>query len=210
MLIMLLLFAALLFVAAVYLVRIYNGLIALRENVRKAWANIDVLLTQRHDELPKLVETCKRYMQYEQETLERVMQARSAVFKAQSRGTSPRWARLQHDAVPGNECLRVHHPWLRATERTVRPGHRFGARHLDFGTRRRRPVGRIIERGLDHLGGCIRHGFLLDGGGWAARRLPQGAPRHQRAGQPRTGQGPAPANHRTGTCPVQYSCRHPA
>jgi LemA protein len=86
MLIMLLLFAALLFVAAVYLVRIYNGLIALRENVRKAWANIDVLLTQRHDELPKLVETCKRYMQYEQDTLERVMQARSAVFKAQSRG----------------------------------------------------------------------------------------------------------------------------
>jgi LemA protein len=86
MLVMLLLFAALLFVAAVYLVRIYNGLIALRENVRKAWANIDVLLTQRHDELPKLVETCKRYMQYEQETLERVMQARSSVFKAQSRG----------------------------------------------------------------------------------------------------------------------------
>ena len=86
MLIMLLLFAALLFVAAVYVVRIYNGLVALRENVRKAWANIDVLLTQRHDELPKLVETCKRYMQYEQETLERVMQARSAVFKAQGRG----------------------------------------------------------------------------------------------------------------------------
>ena len=62
MLVMLLLFVALLFVAAVYVVRIYNGLVALRENVRKAWANIDVLLTQRHDELPKLVETCKRYM----------------------------------------------------------------------------------------------------------------------------------------------------
>jgi LemA protein len=83
MLVMLLLFLALLFVAAVYFVRIYNGLVALRENVRKAWANIDVLLTQRHDELPKLVETCKRYMQYEQETLERVMQARAAVLKAQ-------------------------------------------------------------------------------------------------------------------------------
>src|SRR5512145_1410825 len=86
MLVMLLLFVALLVVAAVYFVRIYNGLVALRENVRKAWANIDVLLTQRHDELPKLVETCKRYMQYEQQTLERVMQARSAVFKAQGRG----------------------------------------------------------------------------------------------------------------------------
>ena len=68
-----LLLVALAVVAVVYLVRIYNGLVVLRENVRKAWANIDVLLTQRHDELPKLVETCKRYMAYERETLERVM-----------------------------------------------------------------------------------------------------------------------------------------
>ena len=73
MLVVTLLFFALLIVAAVYVVRIYNGLVALRENVRKAWANIDVLLTQRHDELPKLVDTCKRYMRYEQETLERVV-----------------------------------------------------------------------------------------------------------------------------------------
>lgn len=81
--VMLLLFLALLVVALTYFVRIFNGLVTLRENVRKAWANIEVLLTQRHDELPKLVETCKRYMAYEQETLERVMQARAAVFKAQ-------------------------------------------------------------------------------------------------------------------------------
>ncbi len=80
------LFLALLVVAAIYAVRIYNGLVALRENVRKAWSNIDVLLTQRHDELPKLVETCKRYMAHERDTLERVMQARSAVFKAQGSG----------------------------------------------------------------------------------------------------------------------------
>ena len=80
-----LLLVALAVVAVVYLVRIYNGLVVLRENVRKAWANIDVLLTQRHDELPKLVETCKRYMAYERETLERVMQARAAVFQAQGR-----------------------------------------------------------------------------------------------------------------------------
>ena len=86
MVVVLLLFLALVVVAAVYIVRVYNGLVALRENVRKAWSNIDVLLTQRHDELPKLVETCKRYMAYEQETLERVMQARSAVFAAQGKG----------------------------------------------------------------------------------------------------------------------------
>ncbi len=87
--VMLLLFFALVIVALAYFVRIFNGLVTLRGNVHKAWANIDVLLTQRHDELPKLVETCKRYMRYEQETLERVMQARSAVFKAQGQGDVP-------------------------------------------------------------------------------------------------------------------------
>ena len=85
MIIALLLFVALVVVASIYFVRIYNGLVVLRENVRKAWANIDVLLTQRHDELPKLVETCKRYMSYERETLERVMQARASVFQAQGK-----------------------------------------------------------------------------------------------------------------------------
>ena len=68
--------------AAVYGVLIYNNLVSLKHSVAKAWANIDVLLKQRHDELPKLVETCKRYMAYEQETLEKVLRARSAVAAA--------------------------------------------------------------------------------------------------------------------------------
>ena len=79
-------FLAVLAIAVVYAIGIYNGLVKLREAVKQAWANIDVLLVQRHDELPKLVETCKRYMQYEQETLERVMKARASVFQAAGRG----------------------------------------------------------------------------------------------------------------------------
>jgi LemA protein len=70
----------------VYLVGIYNGLVGLRENIKAAWANIDVLLKQRHDELPKLVDTCKRYMQFEQETLEKVMRARASVSQASTSG----------------------------------------------------------------------------------------------------------------------------
>jgi LemA protein len=77
---------ALLLVAVVYGVGLYNGLVALRQRVRQAWANIDVLLKQRHDELPKLIEACKRYMQYEQETLERVIRARNAAQQARSGG----------------------------------------------------------------------------------------------------------------------------
>jgi LemA protein len=70
----------------IYFISIYNQLVALKHNVGKAWSNIDVLLKQRHDELPKLVEVCKQYMGYEQETLEKVMQARTQVHSAQQAG----------------------------------------------------------------------------------------------------------------------------
>src|SRR5687767_15443568 len=65
-----------------YAVMLYNNLVQVKHNVSKAWANIDVLLKQRHDELPKLVETCKQYMKFEQETLQKVIDARSKVFAA--------------------------------------------------------------------------------------------------------------------------------
>jgi LemA protein len=67
---------------AIYIVSIYNHLVRIKHNVSKAWSNIDVLLKQRHDEIPKLIETCKQYMKFEQETLEKVMQARSQVSQA--------------------------------------------------------------------------------------------------------------------------------
>ena len=73
---------AVLAVVVIYFVMIYNQLVQVKHNVSKAWANIDVLLKQRHDELPKLVETCKQYMKFEQETLVKVMEARASVSTA--------------------------------------------------------------------------------------------------------------------------------
>jgi LemA protein len=55
-----------------YIVSIYNGLVRVGNEVKLAWSNIDVLLVQRHDELPKLIEVCRQYMQFERDTLERV------------------------------------------------------------------------------------------------------------------------------------------
>ncbi len=75
-------FFGLLAVIVIYGVMLYNGLVALKHNVAKAWANIDVLLKQRHDELPKLVEVCKQYKEFEQTTLQRVIEARSQVQAA--------------------------------------------------------------------------------------------------------------------------------
>ncbi|HHM06074.1 MAG TPA: LemA family protein [Gammaproteobacteria bacterium] len=76
---------ALLAAVLVYAVILFNNLVSLKHAVAKAWSNIDVLLKQRHDELPKLVETCKQYMQYEQDTLERVIAARGAVAAAREK-----------------------------------------------------------------------------------------------------------------------------
>jgi LemA protein len=69
-------------VALVYAVIVYNGLVGLKHAVARAWANIDVLLKQRHDELPKLVEVCRQYRQFEQTTLQRVIEARARVQSA--------------------------------------------------------------------------------------------------------------------------------
>ncbi len=68
----------------IYFITIYNSLVRLRNDIDKAWANIDVLLKQRHDELPKLIDTCKGYMQYEQKTFQAITEARTAFMKASS------------------------------------------------------------------------------------------------------------------------------
>src|SRR5260370_14567036 len=67
-----------------YAIILYNELVRLRNDNDRAWANIDVLLKQRHDEIPNLVETVKGYMQHEQQTLVAVTQARAASMNAAS------------------------------------------------------------------------------------------------------------------------------
>lgn len=67
----------------VYIVLIYNGLIRLRNNIEKAWSNIDVLLKQRADELPKLIDTVREYMEYERDILQDLTDARTGVEQAQ-------------------------------------------------------------------------------------------------------------------------------
>ena len=65
-----------------YFITIYNGLISLKENIKKSWSNIDVILKQRHDELPKLISVCESYAEFEHGVLDRLMKAREKYFKA--------------------------------------------------------------------------------------------------------------------------------
>jgi LemA protein len=66
----------------IYFVMLYNSLVTVKHNATKAFANIEVLLKQRHDELPKLIAICKQYMAHEKLTLEQIIIARSRVEKA--------------------------------------------------------------------------------------------------------------------------------
>lgn len=68
--------------AVVWYVVTYNHLIAVRERVAQAWSSIDVLLRQRHEELPKLVDTFEQHLPREKAALERLLEARTAIFGA--------------------------------------------------------------------------------------------------------------------------------
>jgi LemA protein len=73
-------------VIAVFLVFAYNGLVRQRNMVDEAWNQISVQLKRRHDLIPNLVNAVKGYMDFEQETLTRVIEARSAAVSATERG----------------------------------------------------------------------------------------------------------------------------
>ena len=81
-LILLVAFAAALVVGIGYAVGIYNQLIGVRINVDRSWSNIEVLEKQRYDEIPKLVKVCEGYMQYERDTLQKVIAARTRYLGA--------------------------------------------------------------------------------------------------------------------------------
>ncbi|MBB3808559.1 LemA family protein [Pseudochelatococcus contaminans] len=69
-------------VIALYVIFIYNGLVAMRQRVNQAFGDIDVQLKQRHDLIPNLVETVKGYASHESETLDAVVRARQQALSA--------------------------------------------------------------------------------------------------------------------------------
>jgi len=89
-LVVLLVGLAVLALAVLWLVGVYNRLVTLRNRFKNAWAQIDVQLKRRYDLIPNLVETAKGYLQHERGTLEAVIAARNAAVQASGRvGVDP-------------------------------------------------------------------------------------------------------------------------
>ena len=98
----------------IYFITIYNSLVRLRNDINKSWANIDVLLKQRHDELPKLIETCKGYMQYEQKTFQMITEARTAFMRATSVGQKAQADNMISGALKSLFAVAEKYPDLKA------------------------------------------------------------------------------------------------
>lgn len=100
----------------IYAIIIYNELVRLRNDNDRAWANIDVLLKQRHDEIPNLVETVKGYMQHEKQTLLAVTEARAASMSAATVGQKAQADLLLAGALRGLFAVAENYPQLKAND----------------------------------------------------------------------------------------------
>lgn len=102
------------------IVGIYNRLVNLRNQVKNAWRQIDVQLKRRHDLIPNLVEVVKDYMQYEQETLQKVIQARSGAVNAHNPEEAIAAEGILTGALGKLFALMENYPDLKANENVSR------------------------------------------------------------------------------------------
>ena len=101
-------------VAAMYVIMVYNGLVALRQRVSQAFADIDVQLKQRHDLIPNLIETVKGYASHERGTLDAVIKARNAAIAAQGPAAQANAENMLTGALRGLIALAEAYPDLKA------------------------------------------------------------------------------------------------
>ena len=104
-------------VALWFVLHAYNRLVAMRNNVGKAWSDVDVQLTFRHDLIPNLVESVKGYMGHERETLEAVTRARSAAMNTGADIATRAVAEMTLGSAVGNLFLTAErYPELKASQ----------------------------------------------------------------------------------------------
>jgi len=119
-----------------YFITIYNGLIKLKNNIKKAWANIDVLLKQRSDELPKLIDTVKGYMKHEREVLENLTKARTNFLNANTVAEAAAADNMISGALKSLFAVAENYPNLKANENFMQLQNRISGIENEIADRR--------------------------------------------------------------------------
>ncbi|WP_455379059.1 LemA family protein [Petrachloros mirabilis] len=120
----------------VYIVGAYNLLVRLANNIDKAWSNIDVILKQRHDELPKLVQVCNSYMSHERETLEAIAKARNAYSAGSNIDEKAKAENQLVGALKKLFAVAEQYPDLKANQEFLAIQHRISALESTIADRR--------------------------------------------------------------------------
>ena len=99
-----------------YFIMIYNGLISLKENIKKSWSNIDVILKQRYDELPKLISVCESFAQFEKSVIDRITKARENYGQARTVSEKSQASGQVSAALSGLFAIAENYPELKSNE----------------------------------------------------------------------------------------------
>jgi LemA protein len=103
----------------VWVVLIYNGLISIRNDVQNAWKQIDVQLKRRHDLIPNLVSTVKGAMEFEQDTLEKVISARTRAISAPTTATKAEAENMLSQALGKLFAVMENYPALTSNQNVM-------------------------------------------------------------------------------------------
>lgn len=115
---------------------VYNGLIQVKENIKKSWANIDVLLMQRSDEIPKLVKVLKSFVKHEKKMFDSIMEARSFYLDASSVAEKADADSEMSSALKSIFALSEAYPELKSNDNFLKLQERISGLENDIADRR--------------------------------------------------------------------------
>jgi LemA protein len=119
-----------------YVIFVFNSLVSLKNNIKKAWANIDVLLKQRYDEIPNLVEIVKGYMKHEKKVLEELTSMRTAMMIASSKNEMARLSDEVSGTIKSIFAVAENYPKLQASQSFLKLQERISSLENEIADRR--------------------------------------------------------------------------
>lgn len=123
-------------VLGVYIIYVYNSLIRLRNEIYKAWSDIEVILKQRNDEIPKIVDVCKEYMKYEKDLLENITNLRTKWIEAKDINEKVKLSREISGVLGRIIAVAENYPELKANQNFLHLQKRISGLETEISDRR--------------------------------------------------------------------------